>query len=126
MNVIEKDFIFYCDCGFSWQRGFSGNHDCGVGLRARLQALAAENAQMLRLQTDAIKFPKPGDYCIHKSKWQTRPCRVVAHDADTVVIKHLGGGYHGVPAESLTEISESDARSLAKRAHLARRLGGAA
>lgn len=47
----RKNNVFYCDCGFSFQRGRSGAHDCANGLRnkladseARCAALAAENA----------------------------------------------------------------------------------
>ncbi|AXO40994.1 hypothetical protein ACJJBL_002062 [Enterobacter hormaechei] len=49
--ITEKNNVFYCDCGFSFQRGRSGAHDCADGLRnklaeseARYAALAAENA----------------------------------------------------------------------------------
>lgn len=49
--ITEKNNVFYCDCGFSFQRGRSGSHDCADGLRnklaeyeARYAALAAENA----------------------------------------------------------------------------------
>lgn len=49
--ITEKDNVFYCDCGFSFQRNRSGAHDCADGLRnklaeseARCLALAAENA----------------------------------------------------------------------------------
>ncbi|CZY99783.1 ead/Ea22-like family protein [Enterobacter hormaechei] len=49
--ITEKDNVFYCDCGFSFERGRSGAHNCETGLRkklaeseARLAALAAENA----------------------------------------------------------------------------------
>ncbi|MDA4840601.1 hypothetical protein [Enterobacter hormaechei] len=48
--ITEKDNVFYCDCGFSFQRGRSGAHDCADGLRnklveseSRCAALAAEN-----------------------------------------------------------------------------------
>ncbi|WP_414454851.1 hypothetical protein [Enterobacter hormaechei] len=54
--ITEKDNVFYCDCGFSFERGRSGAHTCETGLRkklaeseAKLAALAAENAR-LRLQ----------------------------------------------------------------------------
>lgn len=43
MNVIEKDNVFYCDCGFSWMRGKSGSHSCGDGLRQQIRALTIEN-----------------------------------------------------------------------------------
>lgn len=49
--ITEKNNVFYCDCGFYFQRGRSGAHDCADGLRnklaeseARCAALAAENA----------------------------------------------------------------------------------
>lgn len=34
--IIEKGNVFYCDCGFSFERGRSGTHDCGTGLRKKL------------------------------------------------------------------------------------------
>lgn len=40
--ITEKDNVFTCDCGFSWQRGFSGAHDCGKGLRQQIADLTAE------------------------------------------------------------------------------------
>lgn len=51
--ITEKNNVFYCDCGFSFQRNRSGAHDCADGLRnklaeseARCAALAAENAEL--------------------------------------------------------------------------------
>lgn len=35
--ITEKDNVFYCDCGFSFERGRSGHHECGDGLRAKLE-----------------------------------------------------------------------------------------
>lgn len=46
MNVTEIDNVFHCDCGYSWQRGKSGAHDCTVGLRAQRDQLAAENSAL--------------------------------------------------------------------------------
>ncbi|HIH9462868.1 TPA: hypothetical protein ACYU77_002979 [Klebsiella variicola subsp. variicola] len=46
MNVTEINNVFYCDCGFSWQRGKSGNHDCAEGLREKVKQLAAENVAL--------------------------------------------------------------------------------
>ncbi|WP_353797773.1 hypothetical protein [Enterobacter cloacae] len=58
--ITEKDNVFYCDCGFSFQRGRSGAHDCADGLRnklaeseARCAALAAENAGLKKFCKDA-------------------------------------------------------------------------
>lgn len=49
--ITEKNNVFYCDCGFFFERGRSGAHNCETGLRkklaeseAKLSALAAENA----------------------------------------------------------------------------------
>lgn len=48
--ITEKNNVFYCDCGFSFERGRSGAHSCETGLRkklaeseAKLAAQAAEN-----------------------------------------------------------------------------------
>ncbi|WP_223501764.1 hypothetical protein [Serratia sp. JSRIV006] len=41
MNVKEEGNTFTCDCGFSWERGRSGQHDCGDGLRAKVDKLTA-------------------------------------------------------------------------------------
>lgn len=35
--ITEKDNVFYCDCGFSFERGRRGNHECGDGLRVKLE-----------------------------------------------------------------------------------------
>lgn len=49
--ITEKNNVFYCDCGFFFERGRSGAHNCETVLRkklaeseAKLSALAAENA----------------------------------------------------------------------------------
>lgn len=42
MNITEVGDTFNCDCGFSWQRGFSGSHDCGVGLRKQIADLKTQ------------------------------------------------------------------------------------
>ena len=54
--ITEKDNVFYCDCGFSFERGRSGAHSCELGLRkklaeseAKLAALAAENAGLKKV-----------------------------------------------------------------------------
>ena len=56
MNVTEIDNVFHCDCGFSWQRGKSGAHDCAVGLRAQRDQLAAENLNLKSLISDGCKW----------------------------------------------------------------------
>ena len=44
MRAIEKDNGFYCDCGFSWQRGMNGSHRCEDGLRVKLTDMAVQLA----------------------------------------------------------------------------------
>ena len=58
--ITEKNNVFYCDCGFSFQRGRSGSHDCADGLRNKLAeyevrcaALAAEIAWLKKFCKDA-------------------------------------------------------------------------
>ncbi|WP_072253785.1 hypothetical protein [Enterobacter roggenkampii] len=61
--ITEKDNVFYCDCGFSFQRNRSGAHDCADGLRnklaeseARCAALAAENAGLKESEREFDKM----------------------------------------------------------------------
>lgn len=53
-----------------------------------------------------------GTFCIHKTKWCKRGCRVVAFYKDSVVIKYFGSSYRGVPPRSLTVTTETDARKV--------------
>lgn len=60
--ITEKENVFYCDCGFSFERGRSGAHSCETGLRkklaeseAKLAALAAENAELKNAFTAVSK-----------------------------------------------------------------------
>ncbi|WP_420279561.1 hypothetical protein [Serratia sp. BNK-4] len=41
MKITEQGNTFTCDCGFSWQRGLSGSHDCAQGLRSQIEDLKA-------------------------------------------------------------------------------------
>ncbi|MBK4364292.1 hypothetical protein JJQ04_09505 [Enterobacter hormaechei] len=59
--ITEKDNVFYCDCGFSFQRGRSGSHDCADGLRNKLAeyevryaALAAELSAVEVIHNEAV------------------------------------------------------------------------
>ncbi|HHT3079865.1 TPA: hypothetical protein ACTYTK_001852 [Enterobacter hormaechei] len=61
--ITEKDNVFYCDCGFSFERGRSGAHSCETGLRkklaeseAKLAALAAENAGLKAEHELALQY----------------------------------------------------------------------
>ncbi|EPN6432849.1 hypothetical protein ACS6LC_07960 [Enterobacter hormaechei subsp. xiangfangensis] len=61
--ITEKNNVFYCDCGFFFERGRSGAHNCETGLRkklaeseARLAALAAENAGLKAMCEDRRTF----------------------------------------------------------------------
>ncbi|MBN5204700.1 hypothetical protein JY462_07705 [Serratia marcescens] len=51
-----------------------------------------------------------GAFCIHKTKWGKRGCKVIAFHNGSVVVKHFGSGYRGVPAKSLTVTTEEKAR----------------
>lgn len=60
--ITEKENVFYCDWGFSFERGRSGAHSCETGLRkklaeseAKLAALAAENAWLKNAITAVSK-----------------------------------------------------------------------
>lgn len=59
--ITEKNNVFYCDCGFSFQRGRSGAHDCADGLRSKLAAsetrctaLAAELSTVEVIHNEAV------------------------------------------------------------------------
>lgn len=59
--ITEKNNVFYCDCGFSFERGRSGAHDCADGLRnklvkseARCAALAAELSAVEAIHNEAV------------------------------------------------------------------------
>lgn len=92
--ITEKNNVFYCDCGFSFQRGCSGAHDCAEGLRIKLAeseakcaALAVENGQMLRLLTDISEY----------------------HDEYVNQDEYL---YAGVPMEYVSEINSYVSRDV--------------
>ncbi|WP_407216487.1 ead/Ea22-like family protein [Enterobacter hormaechei] len=62
--ITEKDNVFYCDCGFSFERGRSGAHSCETGLRkkiaeseAKLAALAAELHAVEAIHNEALFIP---------------------------------------------------------------------
>lgn len=44
--ITEKNNVFYCDCGFSFQRGRSGAHDCADGLRNKLAEYEVRYAEL--------------------------------------------------------------------------------
>lgn len=61
--ITEKNNVFYCDCGFFFERGRSGAHNSETGLRkklaeseAKLSALAAENAGLKAVCEDRRTF----------------------------------------------------------------------
>lgn len=55
MNATEKENVFYCDCGFSWQHGMSGVHHCEDGLRVKLETAEKRIAE-LEARTKPIEF----------------------------------------------------------------------
>ncbi|WP_413506723.1 hypothetical protein [Serratia proteamaculans] len=60
MNIIEVGETFNCDCGFSWQRGLSGSHDCGIGLRRQIADLKAQILTYRVAQPVALIDRRPG------------------------------------------------------------------
>lgn len=64
MNAYEKNGVFQCDCGFSWLRGESGNHNCADGLREKVKQLAAEN---VALRAEQVRIFNSGYLRGHES-----------------------------------------------------------
>jgi len=76
--ITEKDNVFYCDCGFSFERGRSGAHSCELGLRkklaeseAKLAALAAENAGLKELIEQHANSVAVCPNCSHEEPSET-------------------------------------------------------
>lgn len=76
--ITEKNNVFYCNCGFSFQRGHSGSHDCADGLRnkladseARCAALAAENAALKELIEQHANSVAVCPNCSHEEPSET-------------------------------------------------------
>ncbi|WP_447843345.1 hypothetical protein [Enterobacter asburiae] len=76
--ITEKNNVFYCDCGFSFQRGRSGDHNCAEGLRiklaeseARCAALAAENAGLKALIEQHANSVAVCPNCSHEEPSET-------------------------------------------------------
>lgn len=57
--ITEKNNVFYCDCGFSFERGRSGSHDCATGLRKKL---ADSESQRVALAAELYDLKHPGTY----------------------------------------------------------------
>lgn len=106
--ITEKNNVFYCDCGFSFQRGRSGDHNCAEGLRiklaeseARCAALAAENAglaaelQSVKAMNDCLSeelrgYESDGAFegpKMHLLWWQ---CETPNHDAILAEVRAQG------------------------------------
>ncbi|MCX3078429.1 hypothetical protein N2K17_01560 [Klebsiella michiganensis] len=103
MNAIEKNGVFHCDCGFSWLRGKSGNHNCADGLREKVKQLAAENVAM---KSNAIKARR----VIMSSKFDYWSDRVELFEVVRLIIE--------TPATDRI-VAEAEARGVEKAiAHL--------
>lgn len=66
--ITEKNNVFYCSCGFSFERGRSGAHTCETDMRkklaeseAKLAALAAENAGLKAAVDATIRWQQSTD-----------------------------------------------------------------
>lgn len=53
MGMKSEGNTITCDCGFSFQRGHSGKHECADGLRAKLAA-ALRREESLKASTDVL------------------------------------------------------------------------
>lgn len=53
MSMKREGDTITCDCGFSFQRGHSGKHECADGLRAKLSA-ALRREESLKANTDVL------------------------------------------------------------------------
>ncbi|MCO7512359.1 hypothetical protein NJH77_24225 [Serratia fonticola] len=53
MGMKSEGDNITCDCGFSFQRGHSGKHECADGLRAKLAA-AVRREESLKASTDVL------------------------------------------------------------------------
>ncbi|HHG9097703.1 TPA: hypothetical protein ACPY3Z_003003 [Enterobacter roggenkampii] len=99
--ITEKNNVFYCDCGFSFQRGRSGAHDCADGLRnklaeseAKCAALAAE-LQSVKAMNDCLSeklrgYESDGAFegpKMHLLWWQ---CETPNHDAFLAEVRAQG------------------------------------
>lgn len=99
--ITEKNNVFYCDCGFSFQRGRSGAHDCADGLRnklaeseAKCAALAAE-LQSVKAMNDCLSeelrgYESDGAFegpKMHLLWWQ---CETPNHDAVLAEVRAQG------------------------------------
>lgn len=99
--ITEKNNVFYCDCGFSFERGRSGAHDCGSGLRkklaeseARCAALAAE-LQSVKAMNDCLSeelrgYESDGAFegpNMHQLWWQ---CETPNHNAFLAEVRASG------------------------------------
>ncbi|MFP2430267.1 hypothetical protein [Enterobacter ludwigii] len=62
MNITEKNNTFHCDCGFSWQLGKSGSHNCGDGLRQQIRALVGENTSLKEVLEYAVNPDNAPEY----------------------------------------------------------------
>ncbi len=53
MSMKSEGDTITCDCGFSFQRGHSGKHECADGLRAKLAA-AVRREESLKASVDVM------------------------------------------------------------------------
>lgn len=53
MGMKSEGDTITCDCGFSFQRGQSGKHECADGLRAKLAA-AVRREEGLKASVDVL------------------------------------------------------------------------
>ena len=88
--ITEKDNVFYCDCGFTFERGRSGAHDCGTGLRKKL----AESQRELRAADATIENLQMQ---VEKLAAENSGLKAVCEDRRTFIMNGVQLGYIQVP-----------------------------
>lgn len=121
--ITEKNNVFYCDCGFSFQRGRSGAHDCAVGLRiklaeseARCAALAAENAGLKQAITTHSQSTHFCEVCGKDDPCSTDDVCYVLNETpatDAFLAEVRAQGVEMFAKEMHADISGDDAREFA-------------
>ncbi|EMF5211788.1 hypothetical protein V3738_004324 [Enterobacter roggenkampii] len=107
--ITEKNNVFYCDCGFSFQRGRSGAHYCADGLRNKL---AESEARCAALAAEVYDLKHPGTYLPSK-------CETPALDAFLAEVRAQGvemfageiGDYAKDKSQATAEIIKATGRN---------------
>ncbi|QAZ62367.1 hypothetical protein C3B80_07715 [Enterobacter cloacae] len=108
--ITEKNNVFYCDCGFSFQRGRSGAHYCADGLRNKL---AESEARCAALAAEVYDLKHPGTYLPSK-------CETPALDAFLAEVRAQGVEMMAAEADQLMDEFGDDSYKVMVTADLQR------